>query len=119
MREALERTLAAKGWSRRLKESEVIARWEDVAGARIAENAQPLRLEEGVLVVRAKTSTWASELSLLAPKLLERLAETFGAGLVTEVRVISGRARESGERALAPVRKTGSPRGRRGPAKPR
>jgi hypothetical protein len=47
--------------------------WAQCVGARIAERARPLSLEAGVLTVRAATSTWASELSLLETTILERL----------------------------------------------
>ena len=47
--------------------------WKAAVGARIAERARPVGLERGVLTVRAATSVWASELSLLSDALLERL----------------------------------------------
>ena len=48
--------------------------WEAAVGARIAERAQPIELDRGTLIVRVATSVWASELSLLATPILERLA---------------------------------------------
>lgn len=48
--------------------------WEAAVGARIAERAQPIELDRGTLFVRVATSVWASELSLLAAPILERLA---------------------------------------------
>ncbi len=47
--------------------------WAAAVGARIAERTRPLAIEDGVLVVRAATSVWASELSLLSDALLARL----------------------------------------------
>src|SRR5689334_20056426 len=47
--------------------------WADVVGGRIAERARPITLERGVLTVRAATSVWASELSMLSDALLKRL----------------------------------------------
>jgi hypothetical protein len=47
--------------------------WAATVGARIAERTRPLVLEDGVLVVRAATSVWASELSLLSDALVARL----------------------------------------------
>jgi hypothetical protein len=58
--------------------------WADAVGLRIADRAKPIFLERGVLVVRAATSVWATELSLLSEALLERLrAQGFA---VTELR---------------------------------
>ena len=47
--------------------------WFAAVGARIAERTRPIALEGGVLIVRAATSVWASELSLLSEPLLTRL----------------------------------------------
>ncbi len=47
--------------------------WEKAVGSRIAERTYPTRLDRGVLHVRAATSSWANELSLLADTILERL----------------------------------------------
>lgn len=47
--------------------------WNDAVGARIADRAKPVTLERGVLVVRAATSVWASELSMLSDALVMRL----------------------------------------------
>jgi hypothetical protein len=47
--------------------------WTLCVGARIAERARPISLEGSTLTVRAATSVWASELSLLETAILERL----------------------------------------------
>jgi hypothetical protein len=47
--------------------------WADAVGHRIAERARPIGLEHGILTVRAATSVWANELSLLSDELLARL----------------------------------------------
>ncbi len=47
--------------------------WIEAVGARIADRARPITLERGVLTIRAATSVWASELSLLGDTLLARL----------------------------------------------
>lgn len=49
--------------------------WAQVVGARVADRARPLTLEREILTVRAATSVWASELSMLAPDILARLRE--------------------------------------------
>ncbi len=47
--------------------------WEAAVGSRIAARARPIRIDRGVLIVRAATSTWAQELSMLADAILEQL----------------------------------------------
>ncbi|KYF99740.1 hypothetical protein BE20_58395, partial [Sorangium cellulosum] len=47
--------------------------WEAAVGSRIAARARPLKLERGVLHVRAASSTWAQELSMLGDVITAQL----------------------------------------------
>jgi hypothetical protein len=51
------------------------ALWRDAVGARIAERARPIELQDGVLLLRVPTSVWANELSMLADDVCGRLRE--------------------------------------------
>jgi hypothetical protein len=48
--------------------------WQEAVGPRIARRARPVRLERGVLTVRAATSVWAQELTFLAPNIISQLS---------------------------------------------
>ena len=52
--------------------------WEEVAGAQVAAEAQPVSERDGVLTVRCSSAVWAQELELLSEDLLERLREALG-----------------------------------------
>jgi hypothetical protein len=47
--------------------------WHDAVGDRISRRTRPMRLERGVLTVRAATAAWAQELTFVAPTIIERL----------------------------------------------
>jgi predicted nucleic acid-binding Zn ribbon protein len=49
------------------------ALWEAAVGSRIAARTEPIRLERGVLLVRAASAAWANELSLLGESIIEQL----------------------------------------------
>jgi predicted nucleic acid-binding Zn ribbon protein len=49
------------------------AAWPAVVGSVIAAEAQPVSERGGTLTVACRSATWASELELLAPELLEKL----------------------------------------------
>ena len=53
--------------------ADVQTRWAEVAGEEIARQAQPASERSGVVTVRCTSSVWASELSLMAPRLLQSL----------------------------------------------
>ena len=73
--EALQNVLARAGEDRFATNRAPIPPhvWAAAVGARIAERTRPLAIENGVLVVRAATSVWASELQLLSDALVARL----------------------------------------------
>ena len=85
-------TLAAlvreRGWSEDVSVGGVVGRWRDVVGGQIADHCTPETFEEGVLVVRTDSTSWATNLKLLAPQLLRRLADDVGEGVVREVKVV-------------------------------
>jgi predicted nucleic acid-binding Zn ribbon protein len=85
-------TLAAlvrdRGWTQDLSVGGVIGRWRDVVGDQVADHCEPETFEDGVLTVRTDSTSWATNLKLLAPQLLRRLADDVGEGVVTEVRVL-------------------------------
>ena len=79
-----------RGWGSRLRGARVHAVWSEIAGEELARHVQPVRLAGGVLVVRAESPAWATQVSYLAPQLLQRANEVLGEGEVTTVTVQSG-----------------------------
>lgn len=47
--------------------------WPQVAGEAVSLEAQPVSERDGVVTITCRSSTWAQELDLMAPQLLERL----------------------------------------------
>ncbi|WP_425394848.1 DciA family protein [Chondromyces crocatus] len=47
--------------------------WEAAVGSRIAARARPLKLERGVLLVKAASATWSQELALLGDTIAAQL----------------------------------------------
>ena len=47
--------------------------WSAAAGAQIAAEAEPVAERDGVVTIACRSATWAQELDLLGPELLERL----------------------------------------------
>ena len=54
--------------------------WPAAAGARAAAEAEPVAERDGVLTIACRSATWAQELDLLGPELLERLNEALSEG---------------------------------------
>jgi predicted nucleic acid-binding Zn ribbon protein len=56
------------------------ARWAGAVGTAVAEQAEPISERNGVVTVACRSSTWASELSMLTESLLERLNASLAEG---------------------------------------
>jgi predicted nucleic acid-binding Zn ribbon protein len=98
--------LSARGWRQRAAVGAVFGGWADIVGPQLAAHTKPESFDDGELVILADSTAWATQVRLLAPQLLRRLAEELGPGTVRKVRVRapSGPVRKGGLR----VRGTGS-----------
>jgi hypothetical protein len=63
-------------------------RWVDVVGERLALECTPLRFEGSVLLVRASSAAWASQVRFLAKEVARRANEVLGSEAVQTVKVV-------------------------------
>ncbi|MPZ72870.1 MAG: DUF721 domain-containing protein [Nitriliruptorales bacterium] len=78
---------SARGWAQRLRGARIHSAWPQIAGEELARHVTPVRLAGGVLVVRAASTAWATQVSYLAPQLRDRANAVLGAGEVRSVTV--------------------------------
>lgn len=99
----ITRLITENGWTEPVAVGGVIGRWAAVVGSDVAEHCVPEEFSDGVLTVRADSSAWATQLRLLVPTLLRRMAEDIGENTVHTV-VVRGPAAPSWRRGprLAP-----------------
>jgi predicted nucleic acid-binding Zn ribbon protein len=83
------RALPELGWVAPLATARLLGQWEAVVGADIAAHCQPVSLADGDLRISAESTAWATQLRLMAPRILARVAAEMPAGMVTKL-VISG-----------------------------
>jgi predicted nucleic acid-binding Zn ribbon protein len=102
----LQRLVKARGWQRPAAEARIFGDWDKVAGADIAAHCRPVKLDDGALTVEAESTAWATQLRLLAGRLLGRIAAEVGGGVVRSVH-IHGPAAPSWQRGARRVRGRG------------
>ena len=87
---ALDEWLSKSGLAKRLDVSQVVDRWPDAVGPQVAAVTRAEAVNaEGTLWVRVATSAWATELSLMAPRILQRLNQD-RQGRISEIRWMIG-----------------------------
>ncbi|MCZ7459224.1 DUF721 domain-containing protein [Streptomyces sp. WMMC940] len=106
---AINRLITERGWETPAAVGGVMGRWPQIVGEDLAKHCVPLRYDEDpderVLTVQCDSTAWATQLRLLAPRLVARLNEDLGQGTVRMIRVLGpgGPARRFG-----PLRAPGS-----------
>jgi predicted nucleic acid-binding Zn ribbon protein len=86
---SLTRDLARnRGWSDRVAEGAVFGRWSAVVGEQIAAHATPTSLQEGVLIVSAESTAWATQLRMVQAQLLAKIAAAVGDGVVKSMKIV-------------------------------
>ena len=98
----IERLVAERGWQVPLSIGGVMGRWEEIVGPEVAAHCRPETFTEGVLTVHADSTAWATQMRLLTPALMRRLAEEVGERIVTKI-VVRGPAGPSWRRGLRRV----------------
>jgi predicted nucleic acid-binding Zn ribbon protein len=81
----VENLVTERGWDDAVAVGSVIGRWDAVVGAHLAGHCIPVSFVDGALTVRADSTAWATQVRLLVPQLLARLAEAVGDGVVTSI----------------------------------
>lgn len=81
-----------QGWARDLNIQQMLTRWPALVGPVNAAHCEPETFADGVLTVRAESSTWATSLRTIAPQLVAILNEQLGQGAVAVVRVVGPQA---------------------------
>ena len=83
----LDRLVSDRGWQVDVAVGAVIGRWPQIVGPEVAAHVTPVEFRDGVLVLRADSTAWATQMRLLGSTLLGRLEQEVGAGTVTELKV--------------------------------
>ena len=104
--DVVARLLHERDWVADVSVGGVVGRWREVVGDQVADHCEPETFEDKVLVVRADSTAWATQVRLLTPQLLERLAREVGEGVVETVTVL-GPAGPSFRRGKKSVRGPG------------
>jgi predicted nucleic acid-binding Zn ribbon protein len=85
--ETMARLLIDRGWDVPAAAVGVTQRWEEIAGADLADHCKPDKFEDGVLSLVAESTAWATQVRLLVPTLHRRMEAVIGKGVVTRIEV--------------------------------
>ena len=92
LKQSLERLLNGLGAPEIDTVTTLIDRWPDVVGPELASRVRAVAVRGSELVVKVEDPAWASQISWLESRLLQRIADLVGPGRITVVsaRVVPG-----------------------------
>ncbi len=106
---AVEKLVTDHGWDTDLAVHGVFGRWSQIVGGDVAGHCTPESYKDGHLTVRTDSTSWATQLKLLAPTVIRRLNEELGHGTVLHIDV-EGPAGPSWRKGNRSVRGARGPR---------
>ena len=83
----MDRLLLDRGWNIDVAIGSVMGRWAAIVGTEVAAHCAPVTFSDGVLIVRAESTAWATQLRLMSSTILGRLETEVGKDAVSELRV--------------------------------
>lgn len=103
LRAGLGRIAREHGWSTSLDVGAVLGRWPELVGPDVAAHCSVEKFEPPVLVVRASSTTWATQLRIMTTLLLDRFERELGSRVVEELTVLgpTQRSWKRGRRSVA------------------
>ena len=83
---AIDELVQSLGIQKKLQEYDAVVYWEEVVGERIAQMTKAKRIQQGVLFVQVKTSTWRNELTLRKKEIIDKLNIVIGVETVKDIK---------------------------------
>jgi predicted nucleic acid-binding Zn ribbon protein len=76
-----------QGWEERLAAQRVFTDWAGIVGPEVAQHSEVISFDDGEVEVRTDSTAWATQLRLLAPRIVAKLNELMGDGSVLRIQV--------------------------------
>jgi predicted nucleic acid-binding Zn ribbon protein len=98
-----------QGWDERLAAQRVFTDWAGIVGPEVAQHSEVIAFDDGVVEVRTDSTAWATQLRLLAPRIVAKLNELMGDGSVLRI-VVRGPQAPSWKKGPRSIRGARGPR---------
>ena len=79
---AMDELIAQRGWQQESAGAQVLTQWTQIVGEDVASHVIPETFESGILVLRAESTTWATQVRLMLPQLRKNIDRAVGTGVV-------------------------------------
>jgi predicted nucleic acid-binding Zn ribbon protein len=91
LHQALHSLLRSWGIDGKIRERQTVDFWSQIVGSRIAEETESLRVENGKIFVRVRSSSWKTELVFMKPDIIKRLNQAVGSNVIKDIIFVGSR----------------------------
>ncbi|MGA8987084.1 DUF721 domain-containing protein [Aeromicrobium sp.] len=105
----LGQVVSEQGWEGKLSDQRIFTDWTALVGPEVAQHAQVEAYEDGEVHVRAASTAWATQLKMLAPRIVAKLNEQLGDGTVLRI-IVRGPQAPSWKKGPRSIRGARGPR---------
>lgn len=74
------------GMKERFEENLAIAFWDASVGREIAQHTEPLKVVDGVMLVKVDSDVWRSELPYFKHEIIQKINQRIGKKAITEIK---------------------------------
>lgn len=75
-------------WDKNIAEVALYDHWIEIVGANVAQRTEVLTINDGVIVVRAQTQTWTTELRRLKSQILHTINEHYPQAEIADIKIL-------------------------------
>ncbi len=98
-----------QGWTEKLANQRVFTDWPAIVGPEVAQHSQVVAFEDGQVEVQTDSTAWATQLRMLAPRIVAKLNAELGDGSVIRI-VVRGPQAPSWKKGIRSVKGARGPR---------
>lgn len=84
---AVDDLIAQRGWKQESAGAQVLTQWTQIVGDDLASHVVPESFEQGILILAAESTTWATQVRLMLPQLRKNIDAAVGTGVVSDIRI--------------------------------
>ena len=85
---AIDSMLQKFGIDNAVAQNKALNIWNEIVGVTIARNAEPDRIEHGVLIVKVSSPTWRQELYFQKKEIIQKINNKIGKSVIRDIRFI-------------------------------
>ena len=88
LKKAIKEAVKKTGIDNALKQESAVFLWRETVGKTIADVAEAISVEKGVLVVKTNSPTWRQELHMQKKEITNKINNKIGSKAIKEIRFI-------------------------------